>query len=71
MIAKAKQNAEDEKEVKAKELGKAEKDKKWQTSTTHYSVSWVENLSSAAAQLTEKIILRHLEWFQVASDVPC
>jgi len=28
MIAEAKQNAEDEKEVKAKELGKAEKDKK-------------------------------------------
>ena len=42
MIAEGKQNAEDEKEVKAKELGKAEKDKKLQTSITHYSVSWAE-----------------------------
>ena len=72
MIAEAKRIAEDEKEVKAKELGKAEKDKKWQTSITYYSVrsSNGETLSSASAQLTEKIIVRHFEWFQVASDVP-
>ena len=53
MIAEAKQNAEDEKEVKVEELGKAEKDKKWQTSTTHYSVSWAE----AAMKLGENVDL--------------
>jgi len=42
MIAEAKRNAEDEKEVKVKELSKAEKDKELQTSITHYSVSWAE-----------------------------
>ena len=53
MIAEAKRNAEDEKEVKAKELSKAEKDKKWQTSITHYSVSWAE----AAMKLGENVDL--------------
>jgi len=53
MIAKAKGNVEDEKEVKAKELSKAEKDKKWQTSITHYSVSW----AGAAMKLGENVDL--------------
>ena len=53
MIAEVKQNAEDEKEVKAKELGKAEKDKKLQTSITHYSVMAAE----AAMKLGENVYL--------------
>ena len=53
MIAEVKRNAEDEKEVKAKELSKAEKDKKWQTSITHYLVSWAE----AAMKLGENVDL--------------
>ena len=53
MIAEVERIPEDEKEVKAKELSKAEKDKKWQTSITHYSVSWAE----AAMKLGENVDL--------------
>ena len=40
MIGEVKQIAEEEKEGNDKALGKAEKDKKWQTVITHYSVSF-------------------------------
>ena len=52
------------KKTKVKVATVTKKDEKCQTSNTHYSVSWAEaamkNLSATTAQLTEKMILRHI-----------
>ena len=53
MIVKATQMVEEAKTEKAKTLGNAEKDKKWQTLMTHYSVSW----AAAAMKLEQNVDL--------------
>ena len=53
MKAKMTQMVEEAKKEKAKALGNAEKDKKWQTSMTQYSVSW----AAAAMKLVQNVDL--------------
>ena len=45
--------AEEAKKENAKAVDNAEKDKKWQTSMTHYSVSW----AAAAMKLVQNVDL--------------